>query len=227
VSIGATLAAARRHAGLSVGEVSQRARVQENVIEGIEHDDYAACGGDIYARGNIRSIADAVGTDPGPLIEEFDETWGTAPEVTAAAAFKPAMPPRTRERRRVRWMPAVGVLVLAVLGFAVYKAVTGTGPAHPAAAGTSQHPAGAPAGSASAGVQGSTTPASPTAATSVSGSASPPATPVAVSDLTVAKVAAFGPGGGDEPARATLAMSGNPATPWRTQWYNTADIGML
>ncbi len=227
MSIGATLAAARRHAGLSVGEVSQRTRVQVNIIEGIEHDDYGACGGDFYARGHIRSIAGAVGTDPGPLIEEFDETWGTAPRITAAEAVKPAMPLRTRERRRVRWVPAVGVLVLAVLGFAIYKAVSGPGPAHPAAAGTSQHPAGGPAGSASAGVQGSTAPASPAAAASVSASARPSATPVPVSDLTVAKVAAFGPGGGDAPAQAALAVSGNPATPWRTDWYATADFGML
>ena len=226
MSIGATLAAARRHAGLSVGAVSQRTRVPVNIIESIEHDDYATCGGDSYARGHIRSIADAVGTDPGPLIEEFDETWGTAPRIAAAEAVKPAMPLRTRERRRVRWMPAVGVLVLAVLGFAIYKAVSGPGPG-PAAAGTSQHPAGGPAGSASAGVQGSTAPDSPAAATSVSASARPSATPVAVSDLTVAKVAAFGPGGGDEPAQAALAVSGNPATPWRTDWYATADFGML
>jgi Helix-turn-helix domain len=227
VSIGATLAAARRHAGLSVGEVSQRTRVRENIIEGIEHDEYAACGGDVYARGHIRSIADAVGTDPSPLIEEFDDTWGTAPQITAAAAVKPAMPLRTRERRRVRWMPALAVLVLAVLGFAIFKAVSGPGPAHPAAAVTSQHPAGAPAGSASAGVQGSTAPASPTAATSVSASATASPTPVAVSALTVAGVAAFGPGGGDRPAQAALAMSGNPATPWRTDWYATADFGLL
>src|SRR5246127_746110 len=105
VSIGATLAAARRRAGLTVGEVSQRTRVTEPIIQGIEQDDYAACGGDFYARGHIRAIAEAVGTDPGPLIEEFDERWRSAQEITAAEAFQPAMPLRKRERRRVRWTP--------------------------------------------------------------------------------------------------------------------------
>ena len=59
VSIGATLASARRHAGLTVAEVSQRTRVRENIIQGIEQDDYAACGGDFYARGHIRAIAES------------------------------------------------------------------------------------------------------------------------------------------------------------------------
>ena len=64
MSIGATLASARRHAGLTVAEVSQRTRVRETIIQGIEQDDYAACGGDLYAQGHIRAIAEAVGTDP-------------------------------------------------------------------------------------------------------------------------------------------------------------------
>ena len=128
MSIGATLAAARRRAGLTVSEVSQRTRVTEPIIRGIEQDDYAACGGDFYARGHIRAIARAVGEDPVPLIDEFDSTWRSAKEVTAAEAFQPAMPLRKRERRRVRWTAVLAVLVLAVLGFASYKFVSGVGP---------------------------------------------------------------------------------------------------
>ena len=95
MSIGATLAAARRRAGLTVSEVSQRTRVTEPIIRGIEQDDYAACGGDFYARGHIRAIARAVGEDPLPLIDEFDSTWRSAKEITAAEAFQPAMPLRS------------------------------------------------------------------------------------------------------------------------------------
>jgi cytoskeletal protein RodZ len=141
VSIGATLASARRHAGLTVAEVSQRTRVRETIIQGIEQDDYAACGGDLYAQGHIRAIAEAVGTDPAPLIEEFDERWGSAPEITAAEVLQPSIPLRKRERRRVRWTAALAVVVLAVLGFAGYKFASGVGHTQRAAAATSQHPA--------------------------------------------------------------------------------------
>ena len=45
--------------------------------------------------------------------------------------------------------------------------------------------------------------------------------------LTPASVAAFGPGGGDDPQHAALAVGDNPATPWRTDWYTTPYFGDL
>ena len=70
--IGETLAEARRLAGLTVTQVSERTRIRETIIRGIEGDDFSSCGGDVYARGNIRSIAKVVGTDSEPLIREYD-----------------------------------------------------------------------------------------------------------------------------------------------------------
>ena len=241
MSIGATLAAARRHAGLSVAEVSQRTRVRENIIEGIEQDDYAACGGDFYARGHIRAIAEAVGTDPGPLIEEFDERWRSAQEITAAEAFQPMMPIRKRERRRVRWTAILAVLVLAVIGFAGYKFASGVGKTQRAADATSQRPTHqpSPAPSITPSVQASiaqsspaaTSSASPAATPSASPAATPSASPVAaVQALTPARVTAFGPAGtadGDDPQRASFAISGQAATPWYSDWYATPDFGHL
>src|SRR5437764_10372879 len=99
VSIGETLARARGQAGLSVQHVSERTRIRETIIRAIEHDDYSGCGGDFYARGHIRSIAHAVGTDPEPLISQYDQIQGAPPEpVTAAAAFEPIRPVRMRPR---------------------------------------------------------------------------------------------------------------------------------
>ena len=72
MSIGAGLARARGQAGLTVTQVSERTCIRETIICGIERDDYSACGGDFYARGHIRAIAKAVGTDPVPLIGEYD-----------------------------------------------------------------------------------------------------------------------------------------------------------
>jgi cytoskeletal protein RodZ len=235
VSIGATLAAARRRAGLTVHDVSQSTRVTEPIIRGIEHDDYAECGGDFYARGHIRAIARAVGEDPDPLIEEFDSTWRSAQEITAAEAFQPGLPLRKRERRRVRWTVFLAVLVLAVLGFAIYKFVSGAGRAqHTAAASPRPSPAGGhaspPAASAPA-VQGSTVQGSTAQASSAQASpATPSVSPVAVKVLAPAGVAAFGPAGtadGDDPQRAALAVAGHPARPWSSDWYTTPDFGRL
>ena len=237
MSIGATLAAARRRAGLTVGEVSQRTRVTEPIILGIEQDDYAACGGDFYARGHIRAIARAVGEDPLPLIDEFDSTWRSAKEITAAEAFQPSMPLRKRERRRVRWTAFLAVLVLAVLGFAGYKFASGVGASpHTTAAGHGPSPAGGPTNppASAPAVQGSsaqTSTSTDQASTSQAPTSPPPSvTPVAVQALAPASVAAFGPAGradGDNPQNAAFAVAGNAARPWYSQWYATPRFGAL
>ncbi len=231
MSIGATLAAARRHAGLTVADVSERTRVRQPIIQGIEHDDYAACGGDFYARGHIRAIAEVVGTDPGPLIEEFDERWQSSPELTAAEVFQPSMPLRKRERHRMRWLGFLAVLVLAILGFAVYKFASGAGHAQPTAAASSPGAAagGTPAAASAsgAGVRASTTQASTTQASPTAASSAPPAPPRA---LIPVSVAAFGPDGtanGDDPQGATGATGASSASAWSSDWYTTAYFGNL
>ncbi len=238
MSIGATLAAARRRSGLTLSEVSTRAGVMEPIIQGIEHDDYAACGGDSIARAHIRAIAGAVGEDPVPLMDEFNERWQSADDTAAddipgdvttlVPDLAPAPPPRTRERRRVRWTAALAVLVLAVLGFASYKLAAGVGRAHHAAAATAPRPsrvAGQPAAVPSVTPSAQATTAQP--APSVTPSPTPSPTPPPVRTLTPASVAAFGPGGtadGDNAASAARALSGDPATPWVSDWYATADL---
>jgi len=83
VNIGGALAEARTEAGLTITQVSERTRIRETIIRDIERGDYSACGGDYYARGHIRAIARVVGTDPVPLIDEYDAARRRAPEPAA------------------------------------------------------------------------------------------------------------------------------------------------
>ena len=69
VPIGEALAEARQRAGLTVAQVSEQTCIREALITAVEGGDYSACGGDFYARADIRSIAKTVGADPGPLID--------------------------------------------------------------------------------------------------------------------------------------------------------------
>jgi cytoskeletal protein RodZ len=131
VSIGDALADARRQAGLTITQVSQRTCIRETIIRGIEHGDFSACGGDFYARGHIRSVARAVGADGEELIREYDAVHGAPQAIRAADVFEPATPIKIKERRRPNWSLAM-VLVLAVIaGYGVYRVVD-SGPAHAA-----------------------------------------------------------------------------------------------
>jgi hypothetical protein len=143
VSIGADLADARRRAGLTVTQVSQRTCIRETIITSIERDDYCVCGGDFYARGHIRAIANVVGADPGPLISAYDAAH---PAVTAPAAdrLEPARPVRIGQRHRVPWATVLGLALVAALGLVAYHVITAPGHppgARPAAAAGVHRPA--------------------------------------------------------------------------------------
>lgn len=86
------LVAARTAAGMSVADVSAATRIRPAVVEAIERDDFSLCGGDAYAKGQLRSIARAVGIDAEPVVATFE---GRPPGAEAVA--EPA--PRRGRRR--------------------------------------------------------------------------------------------------------------------------------
>ncbi len=132
MGIGDTLAEARRQAGLTISQVSQQTRIRESIIKSIEQGDFSPCGGDFYARGHIRSIASAVGTDPAPLIRQYDEEHGPPARLRAAEIFEPATPIKIREPRPFGLGKVMIVLLLAVIGFAAYRLVSSPSPHAPA-----------------------------------------------------------------------------------------------
>lgn len=77
--IGPELAAARTRIGLTVDQLAERTRIRPHVIESIEVDDFAPCGGDFYARGHLRTLARVLGADIGPLLAAYDERYADAP----------------------------------------------------------------------------------------------------------------------------------------------------
>jgi cytoskeletal protein RodZ len=143
VSIGDALAQARSQAGLTLAQVSQRTRIRETIVRGIEHDDFSACGGDFYARGHIRSIARVVGIDPEPLIHEYDTTHGAPQAIRAADVFEPATPIKIKERRGTNWTLAMVIVLALLVGYGVYRAVAAVaspGGHTPVAAPPTHHP---------------------------------------------------------------------------------------
>jgi cytoskeletal protein RodZ len=232
MSIGEELAEARHQADLTVAQVSQRTRIRQTIIRGIEGDDYSVCGGDFYARGHIRSIAKTVGADPEQLILEYDAAH-KAPTPVSATSIDELItlgrrPPRRRthdpqtprpRRRRPRWAVLLGVALAAALALIAIRIVTLASGRPQAASGvarvvTHHHASAAPTAAAST--------APPTA----------PAPRPAVTAQTLVPVSATafgtsGTGQGDNPQDAQLAIDRDAATAWSTDWYTTAQFGNL
>ncbi|MFE0455144.1 helix-turn-helix domain-containing protein [Streptomyces sp. NPDC052016] len=123
-SIGRVLQQARIAAGLTVDDVSTATRVRIAIVHAIEADDFAPCGGDVYARGHIRTLARAVHLDPAPLIEQYDAAHGGRPAPTPAAPLFEAERIRP-ERRGPNWTAAMVAAIVAVIGFVGFTAFKG------------------------------------------------------------------------------------------------------
>ncbi|MEU1130533.1 helix-turn-helix domain-containing protein [Streptomyces sp. NPDC005900] len=124
-SIGTALRQARVAAGLTVDEISTSTRVRIPIVHAIEQDDFSRCGGDVYARGHIRTLARAVGLEPAPLLAQYDEGHGGRPP-----APTPAAPLFEAERirsdpRQPNWTAAMVAAIVAVIGFVGFTAFNG------------------------------------------------------------------------------------------------------
>ncbi|WP_217237490.1 helix-turn-helix domain-containing protein [Streptomyces sp. AC555_RSS877] len=125
-SIGRALQQARIAAGLTVDDVSSATRVRIAIVHAIEADDFASCGGDVYARGHIRTLAKAVRIDPVPLLAQYDDDHGGRPAPTPAAPLFEAERIRP-ERRGPNWTAAMVAAIVAVIGFVGFTAFKGGG----------------------------------------------------------------------------------------------------
>ncbi|MFI7409852.1 helix-turn-helix domain-containing protein [Streptomyces sp. NPDC049627] len=125
-SIGRALRQARIDAGLTVDDVSSATRVRIAIVHAIEADNFAPCGGDVYARGHIRTLAKAVHLDPAPLLAQYDASHGGRPAPTPAAPLFEAERIRP-ERRGPNWTAAMVAAIVVVIGFVGFTAFKGDG----------------------------------------------------------------------------------------------------
>mgnify|MGYP006273161839 CR=1 FL=1 len=120
MNVGAELKRARLALGLTVLEVGHATRLRANIVDALENNDFAACGGEVFARGHVRSVAMALNLDPVPLLESMGAI--TAPTVLEALepeslsiwqlkerAYRPS------ERRLWALILGIGLIIVIVL----------------------------------------------------------------------------------------------------------------
>jgi len=243
VPIGETLVQARHQAGLTLAQVSKQTRIRETIIRKIEADDFSECGGDFYARGHIRAIAKAVGTDSEPLIEDYDSdhrTTGPMGTVSLDELLASSAPQRHRPD-----LPAAWARVTAASAPVARKASAGAGAARDRmAAGYESAPRTArwavfvclalivvALGFIALHVLAGAPPAAPSAAgnhAAASHPAAPSAAPAqAAQSLSPVQATAYGPNGGDNPQLAHLVLGGGHSAGWHTDWYSSPRFGNL
>jgi hypothetical protein len=125
--VGPELAAARSRLALSVDQLAERTRIRPHVIESIEVDDFAPCGGDFYARGHLRTLARVLGVDAAPLLAAYDERYADAP-IDARRVFEAELAtgvdgPIRSTRGGPNWSVLVAAVMAIVLAWSIARLV--------------------------------------------------------------------------------------------------------
>lgn len=72
MSAGQMLRSAREAAGMSLDDLAHATKLRASILAAMEQDDFTHCGGTVYARGQLRSIAPVLGIDAVALVAAFD-----------------------------------------------------------------------------------------------------------------------------------------------------------
>lgn len=73
MSLGEHIKNARKSAGLSLDDLASLTSIRSGLLREMEDNNFAACGGDTYARGHLRSLAPKIGADPIELVNLYNE----------------------------------------------------------------------------------------------------------------------------------------------------------
>jgi transcriptional regulator with XRE-family HTH domain len=142
VSVGETLTRARESAGLTVEDLSSQTRIRAGLIRQIEADDFGGCGGAVYARGHLRSLAKAIGIDGDELVAEFDRSHTDEP--APALVPVPAVDPHDAARadgKAPNWTAAMAVALVVICVLAGISLLGNRGSSSHNTAGRSNPPA--------------------------------------------------------------------------------------
>ena len=223
MSLGEALAQARHRAGLSVAQVSEQTRIRPLIIRSIEAGDYSLCGDGFYARENIRSIAEVVGADPGPLIEMYDRVrWAPGPRRPARTSrlARPGRPGTASPAFMLAFGVVATMLTISSVGYRfMHEPRPGPGAAAVAA---DKHTSLLHITVGYAG--------QPDTAPAPAWHPDREQTLRRAHSMAPVSAVAFGPDGrghGDDPRGAWLAIDGHRRTAWHTGRYTTARPGTL
>lgn len=116
IGIGDALREARERQGRLVEEASQATRVRSDYLHALENERFEVLGGDVYAKGFLRTYARWLGLDPEPLVELYrTEVQQEGYDPHALVEHPVATSPRTFAPTWLVWVAVAGAVLLVTL----------------------------------------------------------------------------------------------------------------
>lgn len=162
MTLGSTIRDAREAARISLESLSDSTSIRMGLLTEMEDNNFKHCGGDTYARGHLRNIANRIGLNPQILLDLYDDQHSTDKRAMQDLLVENNIMQVPREKKTISWkVPAlISVTVLFVIASA--QIITSNQSSSPAPAPTvssSKSAAPAPTPSQSAATTESAAPA--------------------------------------------------------------------
>lgn len=125
MSVGSTLREMRKSAGFTVEQLAARTRIPASVIEDLEKDNFATCGGPTYARGHIRTISKVCGVGDSEVLIAFESQTISLSKSIRDLLNDTNATTTKKERKPISWKSlsgvAAGVMALGIFGAAIFS----------------------------------------------------------------------------------------------------------
>jgi len=118
MTLGSMISKARIDARLNVEDLSAATNIRGALLRQMEANDFSQCGGETYARGHIRNIAQRLGVDPRIFLAAFEEEHMQADRSMQDLLVETNAMKQHEEVRKVSWkvLATISVASLFVVG---------------------------------------------------------------------------------------------------------------
>lgn len=124
MSLGTSIKEARKRVGMSIEKLAERTSIRATLLRDFESDDFSKCGGDTYARGHVRNIANALSVEPATFLDQYgsEQTKVERPMYDLLMENKVTPPVNQKSRLSLKMLSTISAsaVVLVVGGQIAY-----------------------------------------------------------------------------------------------------------
>lgn len=124
MSLGSTIKEARTRVGVSIEKLAERTSIRATLLRDFESDDFSKCGGDTYARGHVRNIANVLSVEPSVFLDLYvsEQTKAERPMYDLLLENKVTPPANQKSRLSLKMLSTISAsaVVLVVGGQIAY-----------------------------------------------------------------------------------------------------------
>ncbi|MFM6941140.1 MAG: helix-turn-helix domain-containing protein, partial [Candidatus Planktophila sp.] len=123
MNLSEVLVSARTSARITIDDLASITSIRQGLLTEMEANNFAHCGGDIYARGHLRNIAPHIGLDPQQLIDLYNQEHSSESRSINELLVESSVSKVPHEKKSISWKVPAAFSIMIVIVLAVIQIV--------------------------------------------------------------------------------------------------------